>query len=497
MVKKFNTLINKTIERAAKKSYNPIERCEFSLITSIKRDVFMKKVICLFFAFLFSSVCACTQSKADSSGSSPVDSSSLSPDIESSVSFDYDECSIGVGVSKTLDISFENVEIVSFRSSDESVVSVADDGTVTGVKIGKAEVMVTATSDPDGEELSDVTTVYVNPEGYDELSGNERAVKWLGRTFYAQGAVNCYDTASGFEVRFYGTKLSAKIISAGNKTPQICVAVDGQKIMSASVIDLSKTRAERDYVLAENLDEGIHVVRVYKITEPFTSSMGVKKIVSDGYLINTPKTNKLKIEVYGDSITTGHNNLRETAAEAEDTADKIQNGCLTYAFLTAQNLKAEISVHARVGIGMYSAWGYSFVFKNNWKKTYLSENDFLYNGINPEWDFKKYIPDVVVINIGTNDVWFNWNETQYKTDMKKICDELFTLYGDNLKIVLVGGMMTSDNMPAMKAVAQEYFDGKVTTVTLPMSVANHPRVSDNENAAKTLTAYLKKTLSIK
>ena len=30
MVKKFNTLINKTIERAAKKSYNPIERCEFS-----------------------------------------------------------------------------------------------------------------------------------------------------------------------------------------------------------------------------------------------------------------------------------------------------------------------------------------------------------------------------------------------------------------------------------------------------------------------------------
>ena len=461
----------------------------------------MKKIVCLILTLLLCSVCACVPGGAvssdngtdGSSGGSSPDSSIGKPDIESIISFDYEECSIGVGVSKMLDISLDNVEIVGFSSSDESVVSVADDGTVTGVKIGKAEVTVTAASVSDGEELSDVATVFVNPEGYNELSGNERAVKWLGRTFYAQGAVNCYDTASGFEVRFYGTKLSAKIISAGNKTPQICVAVDGQKIASAAVIDLSKTKAERDYILAENLDEGIHVVRVYKITEAFTSSMGVKKIASDGYLINTPKTNKLKIEVYGDSITTGHNNLRETAAEAADTADKVQNGCLTYAFLTAQNLKAEISVHARVGIGVYSAWGYSFVLKNNWKKTYLSENDFLYNGINPEWDFRKYVPDVVVIN----DVWFDWNETQYKTDLKKICDEIFTLYGTNLKIVLVGGMMTSGNMSAMKAVAQEYAGGKVSVLSLPASAANHPRVSDNENAAKTLTAYLKNMLSEK
>lgn len=412
-----------------------------------------------------------------------------------SVSFAQSEYSLGVGVNKQLEYDLENAKSVEFSSGDESVVSVSESGEITGVSEGKTKVTVRAISST-GEKtnVSASAVVYVTPSGYSALKGDETGIKWLGRTFYYENAVNCYNTASGFEVRFYGTKLTAEIISAGKKTPQIAVMIDGETAENGLIADLLKEKGEREYTLAENLPEGEHVVRVYKITEAYTTSMGVKKINTDGYLINVSDRDKMKIEVYGDSITTGHNNLRETAAEAAETADKLQNGCLTYAFLTAQSLNADVNVIARVGIGMYSAWGSSFVFKDNWKKTYLSEYDYLYGGVNPDWDFGKYTPDLVIINVGTNDVWYDWQIAQYKADLKQVCDELFAFYGEKLKIVIAGGMMNSDYLSVAKAVARNYADGSVTTVELPRSEANHPRVADNESAARTLTSFLNRFL---
>ena len=97
-------------------------------------------------------------------------------------------------------------------------------------------------------------------------------------------------------------------------------------------------------MLAENLEEGAHTIRVCKLTEPFTTSLGFVSLETDGYFLNRPKDRALKLEVYGDSITVGHKNMRTTAEEPDDSADKIQNGCMTYAWLAAEKVNAELNL---------------------------------------------------------------------------------------------------------------------------------------------------------
>ena len=453
-----------------------------------KEDRMRKTVVFLIsLCLLFCGCAGGDQSGSQTSGGGGGDSGNQ-PSVKAAISFVENDYSLGVGVSKKLEIESENAGTPVFESDNTGVVSVSSEGEITGKAIGTAKITVRAASVAEGgEEAKAEIDVSVNPSGYDTLSGDESAVKWLGRTFYFANAVNCYNTASGFEIIFYGTRASAVFVSAGNKTPQVCVMVDGESSESGEIIDLTKTKSEKEYVLAEGLTDGRHTIRVCKITEAYTSSMGVKSISTDGYLSDYFKTG-IKTEFYGDSITTGHNVLRKNAAEEPESTDKIQDGCRTYAYLTAQNLGADISVTARVGIGLYSAWGNSFVLKNNWKKTCLSENDFLYGGFNPQWDFSKYVPDCVVINVGTNDVWFDWQPDAYKEDMKKFIEELFDLYGKDTKIVLVGGMMVSDNLSVLKALARTFEN--VYALELPRSAANHPRIDDNKKAADILTRYI-------
>lgn len=459
-----------------------------------ERGLKMKKIL-IFLISVCLLFCGCaggnqggTQSPDDNQGGSDNQ-----PAGNAEISIVENDYSLGVGITKMLEIEYKNVKTPTFESDNSDVVSVSPNGEISGKATGKAKITVRADSSvKEGEEVKAEINVSVNPSGYNTLKGDETAVKWLGRTFYYANAVNCYNTASGFEIIFYGTKVSAVFVSAGNKTPQICVMVDGKPSSSGRIIDLAKTKSEKEYVLAEGLTYGRHTLRVCKITEAYTSSMGVKSISTDGYLSDNFKT-KIKTEFYGDSITTGHNNIRKSDAEEPESTDKVQNGCLTYAYLAAQSLNADISVSARVGIGLYSAWGNNFILKNNYKKTYLAEYDFLYGGINPQWDFKKYVPDFVIINIGTNDVWYDWKKDEYEKDLKKFVEDIFVLYGENTKIVLAGGMMVTDNLPICNSIAKSYKN--VYTLQLPSSTAGHPRIDDNKRAAVVLANYIKKLIA--
>ena len=415
---------------------------------------------------------------------------------KSYVEFVQTDYAVGVDAEIQLTLNSENAESITFVSSLPEIASVSPNGVVSGLKLGRTEITATAVSTgKGGERLSAKCSVFVNPGEYEKLDGEEPLVKWLGRTFVSENAVNCYNTASGFEADFYGTEFCAQILAAGNKkTPRICVLIDDEISPEKRIIDLTQTNVEKEYVLAENLSMGQHKFRVYKLTEPYTTSLAFTSLKTDGYFLNRPLDKPLKIEVYGDSITTGHKNMRTTPAEPADSTDNIQNGCLTYAWLAAEELNAEINVMARTGIGMYSAWGSSYVLRDNWKKTYLSEYDYLHTPLrNPEWDFTSYVPDVVLINIGTNDYWYQKDVELYKSELKKFTDELFSLYGADTKIVYLGGMMIAENIPAMKAVADLY-EENVTVLRLPASEASHPRKADNVKAGQVLAEYLEKIM---
>ena len=118
------------------------------------------------------------------------------------------------------------------------------------------------------------------------------------------------------------------------------------------------------------------------------------------------KNKKLKIEVYGDSVSCGE------VSEAVDyvgKADPVHNGefsnsWYSYAWMTARKLNAKLHNISQGGIalldgtGYFGAPGYLGVESCYDKIEYLPDL-----GEVKQWDFSGYTPDVVVVAIGQND----------------------------------------------------------------------------------------------
>ena len=398
----------------------------------------------------------------------------------------------GVGVDKTIALSTtstENVKNVVYTSTSEHIAVDNNNNTISGVSLGTAEVSATVTYS-DNSTSTIRCQVEVNDGSYETLTMQENFVKWVGRNFVYQNAVNCFNTASGFEITFYGTQLKADLTSAGSQTPRICVLIDEQTSPSEKIINLTKDKTKQEIALADGLAEGYHTVKVYKITEASHNSLAVNSLETDGFFYTKPQEKELKIEVYGDSITTGYLNLREEFEEDGVSNEQMQNGCLTYAWLASQSLNAEINVVARAGIGMNYSHGANYFMKNAWTQTYCSEKDFLgYNNYNPTWNFENYVADVVVINIGSNDYWGPATTyTTFQQDISYLCRDLFKKHGDDLKIVLAYGMMTSGNGPELEAVASKH--DNVYAIELEKSLQDHPRAFEHATSAKTLAKFI-------
>ena len=404
----------------------------------------------------------------------------------------FDYAAYGVDVEESMQLSWNTVSESSkltFASSDESIVTIDETGMITGKQKGTATITATEyKSETDTHTFT--CTVEINDGIYSALNGEETFIKWEGRNFIYNNVVNCFNSASGFETLFYGTSFSAEIVagSAGSEV-KLAVMVDDLHTPTDNNITLSPTRTPTNYVLAENLEEGYHRIRVYKLTEAMQSSVAFKSMKTDGYFWARPNDKKYKIEIYGDSITVGYNNMREEMAESPSP----QNSCMTYGWLAAQQIDADVNIIARTGIGMSSSNGANFYMKNAYKLTYCAETEFLgYNKRNPKWDFTKYIPDVVVINVGTNDGWGGVLARDYIRLMREMTQDLIDKYGSNTKILYCGGVITSAFMTELLDLADEFPNAQV--MMLP-SVGLHPNAAQHQEIADSLADKLNTILS--
>lgn len=389
----------------------------------------------------------------------------------------------GVGVEEMLQLEWTGVEegeTLNFSSSDTNIAFVNSYGVVVGISEGV--VTVTAKSEKHGFSC----IVEVNNGQYAELTGKETFIKWEGRNFTYNNMVNCFNTASGFEALFYGTSFNAEIVAgAKGGVVKLCVMVDDLHTPMDNNIEVKADKKVHTYELAKNLSEGYHRIRVYKITEATESSVAFKSVQTDGYFWARPKNKQYKIEVYGDSITVGMNNMREE----ENDVSAPQNGCMTYCWLAAEKLDADINVFARSGIGMNWSWGDEIYMKSQYKYTYCSESNFLDVETNPLWDFKSYVPDVVVINLGTNDTYCDagFDEKAYIEEMRKLCQNLLNEYGAKTKILLCAGITATEHMPSLMKLAEE--NENIEFVQLP-STPGHPNKEHHKTIAEVLAKKL-------
>ncbi|HAL82347.1 MAG TPA: hypothetical protein DCO83_09000 [Mucilaginibacter sp.] len=108
-----------------------------------------------------------------------------------------------------------------------------------------------------------------------------------------------------------------------------------------------------------------------------------------------PPAHKRKIEFFGNSISCGYA-VEDTSGKDRGTSP-YENAYLSYTALTARHFNADFHNTSKSGIGITVSW-----FPLTMPEMYdrLDATD-----PNSKWDFSKYTPDVVVINLFQNDSW--------------------------------------------------------------------------------------------
>ena len=179
----------------------------------------------------------------------------------------------------------------------------------------------------------------------------------------------------------------------GFQSNYFTIRVDGGE---AKTIRLENGR-ER-YAMATGLTPGMHTVIVSKRTEHgcgMVTLLGVE-ISAGGELLAPPSRSNRRIEFIGDSITCGYGN--EAPDEKHHFAPATENNDLAYGAITARRFGAEYVCIAWSGIGIYRDYGGRT--ENNMSLKY---EKILASDSTAIWDFRAPPPQVVVINLGTND----------------------------------------------------------------------------------------------
>jgi lysophospholipase L1-like esterase len=195
---------------------------------------------------------------------------------------------------------------------------------------------------------------------------------------------------SAIAVTFRGTGMQVSLSDSG--TSYFTVVVDGG---APTVVPTSG--ANQTYTLASKLTAGQHTLVLTKRTE---SDVGVAQFLGftpqGGALVASPDPFSRRIEYVGDSISCGYGDLGvgPNCSFSASTEDET----VAYDALAAAALNAEQTVVAYSGRGVY----------RNFDGSTTGLVPALFELTLPDdptstWGFATPAPDVVVINLGTND----------------------------------------------------------------------------------------------
>ncbi len=211
-----------------------------------------------------------------------------------------------------------------------------------------------------------------------------------------------------------------------------------------------------DVTLTEGLPGDRHHLRLTYCIEGGKRHPAFYGLLLDdgGRLLDTPRLPTRKMEFIGNSITCGLGNMANGSEKTYHSG--LQNTYYAYEFIATRELNAQCQVVARSGIGIYrNTLGkpegdkdvlptyYPYTLRTNTPGSEL-------------WDFNCYQPDVVCVNLGTNDT----TNPKYYTSMladafKSFLRTLREKYPKAKIVLLTGTMRTGQRLADIKKAQDE------------------------------------------
>lgn len=341
---------------------------------------------------------------------------------------------------------------------------------------------------------------------------------WTGRFLDDDGTRYFDYSASGFEFSFAGTKADAIILSdPGNHAETnhgviaVFTAKYGEEFSEAPDKRIVLDKNVNGITLFESEKKQKVSIKVMKFSECAFGSAGLKSLEIDGKLLRTKDNpDAPKIEFIGDSITCGYG---LEGKWNEDTFTTLtERPDLAYAVKTARKLGAKYSLVSWSGIGIISSYVDPSVNLPNtiWNMPtcwpYTDKSISLRLKKEPEiWNESRFSPDVVVINLGTNDASYTRGQKDRIKNFTAAYRELIEdvhRRSPKAKICCCLGIMGQDLFPAVEEAVKlfktDFPAVKIKAVKFPVQeeadgigIDWHPSGITHEKASCLLSTELK------
>ncbi|MBQ0042074.1 MAG: hypothetical protein KBS85_01960 [Lachnospiraceae bacterium] len=264
------------------------------------------------------------------------------------------------------------------------------------------------------------------------------------------------------------------------------------------------------------LSSGRHIIRVVKLNEAAFGCVGIAYIDIPGDIAPVPtKPLGKKIEFVGDSITCGYGNEGLNGVDIFTTSQ--QNPLDAYAIKTARKLNAEYQLVSWSGIGIIS--DYVDPSKNEPDETILMPVLYPYTDRRLDekrkrelrkWDFAKYVPDVIVLFLGTNDASYTRSiperEEHMAREYAKFLEYLHEKNPTSDILAILGTMETSlcaTEEKVVESFAKAHPEIKAQFMALPLQdeadglgADSHPSKITHEKVATLVSEKLSKDFNL-
>ncbi len=321
-----------------------------------------------------------------------------------------------------------------------------------------------------------------------EITPSHAAIRYVGR-FSEDFRVGW--TGSKIEIDFKGVAVDAILELTEGDAAGITVVVDGKETF------LKVQSNQRIYPIAAGLSPSQrHNIVLFKRSEGTLGEVRFRGFqFSDGSQVFKPNTPDRKILIIGDSITCGYGN--EAATIEEGNTVENENGYLSYSAIAARELKADIMMICWSGIGL---------FRNHWEGSGTMPERFnrtLPLKETPLWNADRFIANVVIINLGANDMNTKKGErgplekAGYTSAYKDLLSRI-RVFAPNSKIILSIGPKDSSEPVSnwLPEIAAEFTNTSVLVYTPPADHEGwggdwHPSIKTHKKMAVELATEIR------
>ena len=339
-----------------------------------------------------------------------------------------------------------------------------------------------------------VSMMYVSVASAGFIPADDENFQYTGRIDFSNKKAPEFSWAgTSVKAKFTGTSLKVKFNEKGKG--MYYVFIDGN-YDNGHVIKCKN--GENTYDVATGLKKKTHDLLIYKRTDGgknTTAFLGIE--VDEGAKLVKPDPRpKLRMEIYGDSISTGLGCDRKRGKEhSREATDNF----FSYGAVTARNIGAELHCISKSGIGLIKSW-WPTIMPQYYDRACATSLE----GSGEQWDFSKWTPHLVVINLFQNDSWIIKRPDKDMV-IGKYVDFIKTIRGHypKAKIVCTIGSMNANQGKWAKWIVEaagqmkSAGDKSVYSYVFKKRTGNrHPNKKDHAEMAKELTAFVK-TLKLK